>query len=182
MAKNEGKWIVLGRKLVAKGRFIDVYQDAIKAPSGAVIEDYLVLKQRKYVKVVALDGKGRVALIREYRHTAKKYVWDIPGGMIDKGESVIDSARRELAEETGYTAGKFTYKGCLTDVRVLGFVSGHVVRAENVGRHGAKKLDEFELISRAEFVAPERLRRMIKRGEISNSVTISSLAIGGALF
>jgi ADP-ribose pyrophosphatase len=57
------------------------------------------------VAVVAVDGDGRALMIRQYRHPVQKVMWELPAGLRDHaGEPLVEAARRELLEETGYTA------------------------------------------------------------------------------
>lgn len=57
------------------------------------------------VQVIALDADDRVLFIRQYRHPVRSRTWEIPGGLLDEpGESALDAAKRELAEEADYTA------------------------------------------------------------------------------
>jgi 8-oxo-dGTP pyrophosphatase MutT (NUDIX family) len=57
-----------------------------------------------WVNVIAVTDKGNVALIRQYRHGTREVTVEIPGGMVEQNEPPLQAARRELAEETGYTA------------------------------------------------------------------------------
>jgi ADP-ribose pyrophosphatase len=54
--------------------------------------------------IMPVDERGRVLLVRQYRLPARRYLWELPAGRVDEGESVLKAARRELREETGYTA------------------------------------------------------------------------------
>src|SRR5277367_4229668 len=54
--------------------------------------------------MMPVDDRGRVLLVRQYRLPARRYLWELPAGRIDEGESTLQAARRELREETGYTA------------------------------------------------------------------------------
>jgi ADP-ribose pyrophosphatase len=58
--------------------------------------------------MMAVDEKKRVLLVRQYRLPADRYLWELPAGRLDPGEKPIDAARRELKEETGYSAKKWT--------------------------------------------------------------------------
>jgi ADP-ribose pyrophosphatase len=57
--------------------------------------------------VMPVDERKRVLLVRQYRLPAKRYLWELPAGRVDEGETVLQAARRELAEETGYRAKTF---------------------------------------------------------------------------
>jgi ADP-ribose pyrophosphatase len=58
--------------------------------------------------MMAVDDKKRVLLVRQYRLPAEKYLWELPAGRLDAGEKPLQAARRELKEETGYVARKWT--------------------------------------------------------------------------
>lgn len=57
--------------------------------------------------MMPVDDRGRVLLVRQYRLPARQYMWELPAGRVDKGETPLKAARRELAEETGYHAKKW---------------------------------------------------------------------------
>ena len=58
--------------------------------------------------MMAMDDKKRILLVRQYRLPAEKYMWELPAGKVDEGEKPMQAAKRELAEETGYKARKWT--------------------------------------------------------------------------
>jgi ADP-ribose pyrophosphatase len=72
-------------------------------PDGFEIKRAIVQHQGSAV-VMPVDARGRVLLVKQYRLPARRYMWELPAGRVDKGESVQRAARRELAEETGYRA------------------------------------------------------------------------------
>jgi len=58
--------------------------------------------------VLARDSRGRILLVRQFRAPARQFVWELPAGKIDEGETAMQAARRELKEETGFTAGRWS--------------------------------------------------------------------------
>jgi len=58
--------------------------------------------------MMAVDDKNRILLVRQYRLPADKYLWELPAGKVDDGEKPLEAAKRELTEETGYSAKKWT--------------------------------------------------------------------------
>ena len=57
--------------------------------------------------MMAIDEKKRILLVRQYRLPADAYLWELPAGKVDEGETPLQAAKRELIEETGYRAGKW---------------------------------------------------------------------------
>lgn len=72
-------------------------------PSGFEIKRAIVQHGGSAV-MMPVDHRGRILLVRQYRLPAQNYLWELPAGRVDQGESFLQAARRELKEETGYTA------------------------------------------------------------------------------
>jgi ADP-ribose pyrophosphatase len=83
-----------------------VTQDHAVDPSGFEIRRAIVQHSGSAV-MLAADEKKRVLLVRQYRLPARQYLWEIPAGRLDPGETPLQAAKRELAEETGYRAKKW---------------------------------------------------------------------------
>ena len=82
-----------------------VTRDQALDPDGFEIQRAIVQHGGSAV-VMPVDAKGRVLLVRQYRLPAMRYLWELPAGRVDPGETPLQAARRELAEETGYRARK----------------------------------------------------------------------------
>jgi len=100
---------VLSSKVVFRGRVFDVTRDKIREPNGitAVRE---IIRHSGSVVVLALDetlDEPRVLLERQYRYAAQDYLLELPAGRIDPGETALAAGKRELLEETGYTARRW---------------------------------------------------------------------------
>ena len=100
---------VLSSKTVFKGRVFDVTRDRVQEPNGvtAIRE---VIRHSGSVVVLAVDDSGpepRVLLERQYRYAAQDYLLELPAGRIDPGEDPLAAGKRELLEETGYTASRW---------------------------------------------------------------------------
>nr|WP_230884892.1 NUDIX hydrolase [Planomonospora sp. ID82291] len=99
------EWKVVSTARRFSARVITGVTDAVVMPDGEVVDrDYVV--HPGSVAVVALDDQGRVLLLRQYRHPARRLLWELPAGLRDvEGEPLHVGAARELAEEAGYRAG-----------------------------------------------------------------------------
>ena len=104
------------RKLSADADAVDytifsVRRELYQSPRNGHAESASILEAPDWVNVVALTTAGDCILIRQYRYGTEKYTLEIPGGMIDPGESPLAAAERELREETGYVAARWTALG-----------------------------------------------------------------------
>ncbi|HSO19836.1 MAG TPA: NUDIX hydrolase, partial [Desulfosarcina sp.] len=89
--------------LIKKGRVFDFYVEQVTLPNGVDLEMEIV-RHPGAAAVVPLTDDGAVLLLRQFRHAAGGYIWEIPAGTLEPGEDALSCAHRELAEETGYRA------------------------------------------------------------------------------
>ena len=101
---------VLASERVYEGRILNLRVDEIRTPTGveAVRE---IVENGGAVAMVALDDQQRVVLVRQYRHAVRSLVVEVPAGKLDGAEDPLEGAQRELREETGFRAGRFTRLG-----------------------------------------------------------------------
>src|SRR5437764_4531905 len=102
----------MSRTIVHTGRKIRVAVDTFTAPDGRQVERDLVLHPGAVVILPVLDA-DRVVLLRNFRFAVAETLWEVPAGTLAPGEELEACARRELLEETGYTAARWTYRGFL---------------------------------------------------------------------
>ncbi|MBW9122198.1 NUDIX hydrolase [Microbacterium trichothecenolyticum] len=97
---------VLDSDLVYKGRVWDVRSDTVAYGDGQIVRQYV--DHPGAAAVVAVDDEGRVLLIQQYRHPIRHRDWEIPAGLLDMaGETPLETARRELAEEVDLVASSW---------------------------------------------------------------------------
>lgn len=92
------------------GRVIQVNVERVQLPNASVA-DLEIIHHPGGAAVVALDANGNVCLLRQFRHAADGYLWELPAGKIDNKEPPFDTARRELSEEAGAVANKWESLG-----------------------------------------------------------------------
>jgi ADP-ribose pyrophosphatase len=100
---------VLSSKVVLTSRVFRVTSDEVIEPSGVTVRRDII-RHPGSVVILALDESKQepsVLLIRQYRYAANEELWELPAGRIDEGEDALTAAKRELAEETGYSASEW---------------------------------------------------------------------------
>lgn len=84
-----------------------VTEDVATDPDGFEIKRAIVRHGGSAV-IMPIDKKGRILLVRQYRLPARQFMWELSAGRVDEGETVLKAAKRELREETGFRAKKWT--------------------------------------------------------------------------
>ena len=109
----------------------------------------------KPVTSVVLEKEGKILMIKEYKHGVQKEILQLPCGYIDKNEEPLAAAKRELAEETGYTSKKWTSLGAFTGSpgRLTHYY--HFFLAEECEKTKEQKLDELETLDVFEYTKEE---------------------------
>lgn len=127
------------------------------------------------VAIVPVKSDGKVVMARQYRIAVEEELLEIPAGLMDPGEEPLETAKRELKEETGYTAEKWTH---LTEFYpTAGFCNEyiHIFLAEEL-TPGETSFDETEYIEVEEYSMDE-LIEMINTGEIHDGKTVAGVAL-----
>ena len=166
---------VLSRKLVYKGPAFWVTSEQVLEPTGIQTRREIVRHSGSIV-VLATQEQGNDPLIlleRQYRHAAESFLWELPAGRIDEGESPLPAAKRELLEETGYTARRWK--------RILRFFASPGFVAEPMTVFWAQELTpgqarpEDDEVIEHRMVPLSRAVQMVLRGAIRDAKSISSI-------
>src|ERR1700692_805789 len=99
-------------RTVFRGRVITVNVETGRLPNGHVTE-LEIIHHPGGAAIVAIDAAGRVRLIRQYRHAAGGWVWELPAGELERGGAPLETARRELSEEAGTSAQSWQSLGII---------------------------------------------------------------------
>jgi len=125
------------------------------------------------VVVMPVFRGGEILLVRQYRHSVGQFLWELVAGRIDPGESALEGARRELAEETGYTARR--YRKLLDVFPTPGFLDEHmVVFACTQLTAGVARPEKDERLVARRFTLRE-LERMMRSGRLRDTKTIAAV-------
>lgn len=166
---------VLSSREVYRGPVFWVTSDEVIEPAGVRVRRDIV-RHSGSVVILALNQKGSepsILLERQYRHAAEQFLWELPAGRIDPGEGELTAAKRELLEETGYTATR--WKRVLRFFATPGFVAEpmSVYLAQDL-RPGKAQPEEDEIIQ-LRFLPINQAVNWIFRGTIRDAKTIASI-------
>jgi ADP-ribose pyrophosphatase len=174
----------IATRRVYDGRVISVDVDQVRFPNGSTGELEMIRHSGASAVLPFVDtpagGESRLLLIRQYRYAAEAYLYEIPAGRLDPGESPDVAARRELLEETGCTARQisllttiFTTPG-FTDEKI------HLFYAEGLER-GAPSREADEFMETEERTLAEAVE-MVERGEIVDGKSMIAILMAARLF
>ncbi len=122
-ARVLGPWRRLSRRTTYANPWIEVFHDDVVRPDGSPGIYGVVHYRTQAVGVVAVGDDGRLLLVGQYRYCLDEYSWEIPEGGVEAAETLLDGAKRELREETGYEAAawrqlcRMTVSNSVTDER-----------------------------------------------------------------
>jgi ADP-ribose pyrophosphatase len=159
---------------VFDGKLLHVRRDTVRLPDGSLAtREYIV--HPGAVLIVPVLADGRLVVERQYRYPAGAVFIEFPAGKLDPGESELATAQRELAEEAGYTASKWTPLGRIHSVVGYSNEAIDFYVAEGLTLVGAK-LDAGEFLEVVTMSVDEMLAAL-DRGEITDAKTVASLLL-----
>ena len=169
---------IISTETVYKGRVFDVSMAEIREGESEYKRE--IVSHKGSAVIVPVFADKTIALVRQYRHAAEKYLLEVPAGSLDAGETGETGARRELEEEIGVTAGKiekltefYVSPGFLTEKMYVFLATDLIATKQN--------LDEDEIVE-IEKLTFEQAFEKIKNGEIEDAKTIIGLIFAGARF
>lgn len=158
----------LGSETVFDGALLRVLRDRVRLPDGSTATREYVLHPGAAI-VLPVHADGRVVLVRQYRYPVRRELIEFPAGKLDAGEPALETARRELLEETGYRAGRLEW--AFSVLPCIGYSNEHIdyFLAEDLVHEGHSGEDGEFLAS---FDLPlDELLAAIDRGEIPDTKT-----------
>ncbi|HEY8562871.1 MAG TPA: NUDIX hydrolase [Pyrinomonadaceae bacterium] len=164
-------WETVESKEIADCRVFKVREDT--ARNGEKRGRFYVIENPDWVNVIALTKNSEVVLIEQFRHGAGEVILEIPGGMIDGGEAPERAARRELQEETGYTAKEFVFLGKSRPNPAIQNNWLYHFAALDAEKNAELKFDEHESVATRLRPLAE-IPELIKRGEIDHSLVVAA--------
>lgn len=171
-------WTTLSSKHIVQDRWISVRADICQTVDGHIIEPYYVLEYPDYVNIFAITKSQDVVLARQYRHGAGKTLLELPSGTVETSDkSPIETARRELLEETGFGGGKFVQTGAISPNPANHSNLSHCILATDL-EYVTDKVEEVSEKIEVVLLPLEQVIQKLTSGEFLQALHISTLFYG----
>ncbi|MBI1773768.1 MAG: NUDIX hydrolase [Proteobacteria bacterium] len=171
------RWKLLAREPVyANPPWLMLFSDTIELPDGKRLSGWHHIQLLDFSGIVARREDGKFILIRQYKHGVGEVSLTLPGGALGDGEAPLAAAKRELLEETGHAAERWTPLINLITHANQRCSAGHMFYAENarpVAKPDSGDLEEMVL----EYLSEAEIRQALLRNEVKLGSSIAALGM-----
>ena len=165
----EKMWKIKRTERILDSEFVKVDKDDVILPRGREISDFYKVTIKDCAAIVAITEDNHIILKKEYRHCYGVELVEIPAGVLEDGEDPLETAKRELEEETGYRSEKWTYLGKTVEnsAKLTNYM--YIYLAEDCNKVSNQNLDYGEDIEVIEVSLNEAVEMIMNNEIICNS-------------
>lgn len=169
-------WKTIESRYLLESPWISLREDRVDAGGGQIVEPFYVVEYPDWSCIVAIDSDERLILVEQYRHGIGRVSLELPAGVIDKGESPLEAAKRELMEETGYEADEWNALSVCAPEPSKHTNFAHVFVARGARPSSRQDLDSTETI-KVRHVALSDLGELIASGEFIHGIHLYAVLL-----
>ncbi len=171
---DDMRWQTLKSEYLFRRPWLTVRRDEVQLPDGRINPEFYVLEYPAWVNVIAVDEDGRMVMVRQYRHGIDRTSFELCAGVVEEGETPLQGAQRELAEETGYTGGEWSEMMVISGNPSTTNNLTYCFLAQGVVRTEAQHLDANEDIQ-VHVLEQDEVFDMLQRGEFLQALMVAPL-------
>jgi ADP-ribose pyrophosphatase len=164
-------WKIIGSKKLNHYKIFDTRTDRVISPRTQKEHDVYIVSGSSWVNVLAITAKSEIVLVQQYRHGTREIHWEIPGGVIDSGESPAQAATRELLEETGFQGDAPLLLGKVHPNPAYQENTCYTLLIQNVELVATPQMDSMEDIL-VKLIPEKDFSQMIESGAITHSLVV----------
>jgi len=169
-------WRRSGARRLQSCKIFDLDEVRFEPPEGGEARPFYVLEVPDWINVIAITDEGKLPLVKQYRFGIEVNTVEIPGGMCDSGEEPLVAAMRELREETGYEAARWSELGWVYPNPPVQTNRCYTVLAEGARRVGEPQLDPNERIEQLLWPM-EEVQSALADGRINHALVLAAFQL-----
>jgi 8-oxo-dGTP pyrophosphatase MutT (NUDIX family) len=154
-------------------RVFSIRTDTTLSPRTGAEHEFYVIESGDWVNIIPITADQKVVMIQQYRHGSKQITLEIPGGLVDPGDTPESAASRELLEETGYRAAEWKKIGVVNPNPAIFSNRCHTFLARNLTKVGSPTLDQTEDID-VVLLSLSDIPGLIRKGVIDHALVIAA--------
>jgi ADP-ribose pyrophosphatase len=154
-------------------RVFSVRTDTAISPRTGTEHDFHIIESREWVNIIPITADHQVVMVRQYRHGSRTVTLEIPGGLADSGDTPEEAAARELLEETGYQANRWTKIGTTNPNPAIFNNRCHTFLAQNIQKVSDLIPDQTEDIE-VVLLSLMNIPELIRTGKIDHAIVIAA--------
>ncbi len=165
----------LSRTVIYENPWVNLYVDEVQFPDGRIIKRHHLLDfEKEAVAVLVENAQSQILLVHVYRYTTDTIEWEIPAGVLENGESVLEAAAREVWEESGYETANHELTYTYYPMNGISNKVFHIVRCQSKRKTGdfdRNEVKEFKWVSRQE------IQEMVKDKLMKDGFSLTALLL-----
>lgn len=172
---TKSSWKLLKDKKLFETPIFSLHEKTVITAEGPAAHPFYVLNAPEWINVIALTPDDEIILVEQYRIGVDEITLELPGGMVDSGETPVEAAKRELLEETGFSSDEWTESGKVSSNPAIMNNFTHLYVARNCVQSSGQRLDGHEDID-VHTMPMERFLDLVKNGTVHHTIVVAAVA------